>query len=49
MTYNEVAKIINSYVDSNIPIFNIMNGTDGQRIAELILNKLQEYSEAELV
>ncbi len=49
VTYNEVAKIINSYVDSNIPIFNIMNGTDGQRIAELILNKLQEYSEAELV
>lgn len=49
VTYNEVAKLINSCVDSNIPIFNIMNGTDGQRIAELILNKLQEYSEAELV
>ncbi|TGY95321.1 TIGR04066 family peptide maturation system protein [Petralouisia muris] len=49
VTYNEVAKLIDSYVDSNIPIFNIMNGIDGQKIAELVLNKLQEYSEAELV
>lgn len=49
VTYNEVAKLIDSYVDSEIPIFNIMNGSDGQKIAELVLNKLQEYSEAELV
>lgn len=49
VTYNEVDQIINLCGDSSIPIFNIMNGTDGQKIAELVLNKLQEYSEAELV
>ncbi len=49
ISYNEVDQIINSCNSSSIPIFNIMNGTDGEKIAELVLNKLQEYSEAELV
>lgn len=49
VTNNEVSKLIDSCGDSSIPIFNIMNGTDGQKIAELVLNKLQEYGEAEQV
>ena len=49
ISYNEVEQVISSCSDSSIPIFNIMNGTDGEKIAELIFNKLQEYSEAELV
>lgn len=49
ITHNEVTTLIDSCKDSSVPIFNIMNGTDGEKIAELVLNKLQEYSEAELV
>ena len=49
VTYNEIDQIIHSCSNSTVPIFNIMNGTDGEKIAELVLNKLQEYSEAELV
>lgn len=49
VTYKEVDQIVKSCGDENIPIFNIMNGTDGEKMAEFLLNKLQEYSEAELV
>ena len=44
-TYKEVDSVLkNCYVE--IPLYNVMNGVDGKRIAELTYNKLVRLGEA---
>lgn len=48
LRYQDVDRVIAS-CKGEIPIFNIMNDIDGEKMADLVLQKLQEYSEAEFV
>lgn len=44
-TYKEVDNVLES-CSGDIPLYNVMNGVDGKRIAELIYNKLVRLGEA---
>lgn len=48
LNYEDVDSTKKGY-QCNIPIYNIMNGTDGEKMSQYILDKLEEYSEAEFV
>lgn len=46
VTHNEIDYVINNYTGT-IPLYNVMNGDDGKKMAELVYNKLVDLGAAE--
>lgn len=47
--YDAVEKRKKIYSSSKIPVYNILNEDDAKKMSELLINKLQQYSEIEII